>query len=125
MDKNKNGVVDDGDELFGDMNGYKNGFESLAAHDLNKDGVIDAKDDVFSQLILWKDSDHNGVSKKSEVRSLAAMGVKSINLSYKNDIRQLGSRGSLLGPGDFSFVDKKGVSKKGWVWDIFLSNVPK
>jgi len=126
LDKNKNGVVDNGDELFGDIGGYKNGFESLASHDLNKDGVIDAKDEVFSQLTLWKDSDHNGVCKKSEVRSLASMGVKSINLSYKNDVRQLGGgRGSLLGPGEFSFVDKKGVSKRGWVWDIFLSSVPK
>jgi hypothetical protein len=124
QDSNNNGIIDDGSELFGDINGYADGFENLAAYDLNKDGVIDAKDKIFEHLVLWKDSDHNGVCKKVEVKSLKAMGVVSINLHNKGSMRDLGKRASLMGPGEFSFVDKKGVSKKGWVWDIFLSRVP-
>jgi hypothetical protein len=125
IDNNGNGIVDDGTELFGDNNGFSTGFANLAAYDLNGDGVIDEKDEIFKKLILWKDSNHDGVCKKKELRTLASMGVKSINLKYEVTRRELNGRGSLLGPGEFSFVDKKGVSKKGWVWDIFLANVPK
>jgi hypothetical protein len=56
LDRNGDGQITNGSELFGDgtllRNGRtaSNGFEALADYDSNNDGVIDATDPVFSQL---------------------------------------------------------------------------
>lgn len=52
LDRNGNGVIDDGLELFGDAAGHADGLAALAVYDENQDGVIDADDPVFSQLQL-------------------------------------------------------------------------
>ena len=58
LDRNQNGVIDDGTELFGDQNGSANGFLELGKYDSNGDGKIDAADPVFSSLrILTADKD--------------------------------------------------------------------
>ncbi|MBQ4283372.1 MAG: hypothetical protein IJB96_05520, partial [Lachnospira sp.] len=80
LDKNSNGKIDDGSEVFGDYHlladgtRAKNGFEALAQYDTNKDGVIDAKDEVFNSLKLWVDADGDGISEDGELKSLADMG---------------------------------------------------
>jgi len=50
LDKNNNGQIDDGSELFGTLSG--DGFADLARYDENFDGIIDESDSVFSQLSL-------------------------------------------------------------------------
>jgi len=124
LDKNKNGKVDDGDELFGDMNGQENGFLDLALYDENKDGVIDAKDKIFSELRLWKDTDGDGKSKKSELLKLSDKGVTFISLDHKKEVRYAGDRGKILGPSAFEYKTKKGEIKQGRMWDVFLKLVP-
>ncbi len=42
LDRNNNGRIDDGRELFGDQNGAANGFAELGKYDDNGDGRIDA-----------------------------------------------------------------------------------
>ena len=60
-DRNANGVIDDGRELFGTAtlltSGSRavNGFEALAELDENDDGVIDGLDAVWTKLLLWTD----------------------------------------------------------------------
>jgi hypothetical protein len=62
MDRNGNGIIDDGSELFGDQTilsngrGATNSFQALADLDSNHDGKIDAADPAFSQLIPVRDS---------------------------------------------------------------------
>ena len=51
FDKNQNGVIDDGSELFGPETG--SGFGELAAYDLDNNGWIDESDDIFTSLKLW------------------------------------------------------------------------
>ncbi len=51
FDKNKNGVIDDGSELFGPQTG--SGFGELAAYDQDGNGWIDESDDIFTSLKLW------------------------------------------------------------------------
>lgn len=51
FDRNSNGYIDDGSELFGPTTGE--GFSELAAHDDDGNGWIDEADTVFSQLRLW------------------------------------------------------------------------
>ena len=91
IDKNNNGAIDNGSELFGNKsisnNAYaytnpnaKNGFEALSEFDSNNDGIIDEKDKEFTNLLLWQDKNSNGISETDELIKLSDK-VKSINLN--------------------------------------------
>jgi hypothetical protein len=86
LDRNGNGAIDNGGELFGVdtvlANGKKaaNGFAALADLDSNGDGNIDAQDEIFDQLRIWRDLDQDGVSDPGELQSLADAGIASIGL---------------------------------------------
>lgn len=54
LDRNENGIIDDGSELFGTQSG--DGFADLAAFDEDGNGWIDENDSVFSKLQLWQKS---------------------------------------------------------------------
>ncbi len=51
LDKNSDGVINDGSELFGPNEG--NGFNELAAYDSDGNNWIDENDEVFDQLVIW------------------------------------------------------------------------
>jgi len=86
MDRNGDGIINDGRELFGNetvlKTGHKasNGFEALAELDSNGDGKLDANDTAWSQLRIWQDSDGDGYSLPDELHTLAEHGIKAINL---------------------------------------------
>lgn len=86
LDRDANGVIDSGNELFG--NHTKNnqgevaqdGFQALSEHDGNYDGVIDKKDAVFSSLKVWTDTNQDGISQADELKTLSELNIESINL---------------------------------------------
>ena len=86
-DRNTNGSIDTGAELFGDFtmlpNGTlaPNGFAALAALDSNGDGVLDANDPAFVELKIWRDADQNGKTGTGELISLLDAGIVSLNLA--------------------------------------------
>ncbi len=51
LDKNGNGKVDDGGELYGPGSG--DGFAELASHDADGNNWIDANDPIYEQLRIW------------------------------------------------------------------------
>lgn len=57
LDKNGNGKIDDGSELFGTKSG--DGFADLREYDSDGNGWIDENDEVFSKLKVWC-KDENG-----------------------------------------------------------------
>lgn len=77
LDKNENGVVDNGLELFGPQTG--NGFNELAAYDIDGNNWIDENDTIYDQLRIWtKDVDGND--------QLFALGEKGVGAIYLNHI---------------------------------------
>jgi hypothetical protein len=111
MDRNGNGRIDDGSELFGNAtpkadNRYDttpNGFEALKYLETEyygphvRDGVIDRNDAAFYKLLLWYDRNHNGISEAAELVAVADSLLNEIPTTYRtvernrkgNTIRQV------------------------------------
>ena len=110
-DRNGNGTIDTGAELFGDFtvlpNGTlaPNGFAALAALDANGDGVIDATDPAFAELKLWRDISQDGVSQGGELVSLADAGIVSLNLAHSLKNQRLANGNTLAREGTFTRAD--------------------
>jgi hypothetical protein len=131
LDRNSNGTIDNGAELFGDMtsqpmppNGEKrNGFLALAEYDKssnggNRDGEITAQDAVFSSLRLWQDSNHNGISEVSELHTLNEARLRSIDLDYKASKRMDQYGNSFLYRAKVGHAF--GAQFGRWAWDVVL-----
>jgi hypothetical protein len=80
-DRNGNGIIDSGRELFGDQNGAASGFEELAKFDEDKSGSIDYKDSIFNRLSIWQDLNSDGITDSGELKAVAAAGISSFSLS--------------------------------------------
>jgi Ca2+-binding RTX toxin-like protein len=79
-DTNSNGIIDNHSELFG--TNTQNGFTALDAWgDSNNDNQMTSADTKWSQLRVWKDANGNGVTEKWELKTLAELGITSINLN--------------------------------------------
>ena len=74
LDKNGDGVINDGSELFGTKSG--DGFADLAEYDADGNGWIDENDPIFDKLLIWA-KDENG---NDELYTLKEAGVGAICL---------------------------------------------
>lgn len=127
LDRDQDGEVDHGRELFGDYSpqlpsAEPNGFRALAVFDDplnggNGDGWIDGLDPVFQYLETWTDSNHDGISQPDELRTLPESGIEALGIEYRaagredrhgNQLRFYAPVIRAVGPG----------SRRAW--DVFL-----
>ena len=125
LDRNGNGVIDTGRELFGadtlitvtETNPLTNvsqtvvrsastGFEALRTLDTGNgtvgsagygDGVFNASDAAFTQVKLWQDLNQDGVSQGTELFSLGSKGITSIGLTATGGATDLGNGNTVTG----------------------------
>ncbi|MDQ1255977.1 MAG: hypothetical protein QG656_572 [Candidatus Hydrogenedentes bacterium] len=83
IDRDGNGQIDSGRELFGDQLGAANGFEQLRSFDTNGDSVVNRSDANFDALMLFRDNG-DGKTEKGELISLKDAGITEISLGYRN-----------------------------------------
>ncbi len=91
LDKNGNGRIDDGRELFGAVSG--NGFVELAAYDQDGNGFIDSGDAVFKDLKLWIPDSKGG----GRLLGLAEAGIGALGLRHVDGGFDLIAGGELQG----------------------------
>ena len=122
-DRNGNGVIDNGNELFGDNtlldDGSRapNGYAALAEFDSNGDGKVNADDTGFSALRVWRDLNSDGVSDGGELFTLQELSIESLDLAYRNTSTHLGGGNTLVQTGSFNKVD----GTKGTMGDVNFS----
>ena len=73
LDKNSNGIIDNGNELFGTKSG--DGFKDLSKYDKDKNGWIDENDAIFDKLRIWQKSEG-----KNDLIALGQVGIGAIFL---------------------------------------------
>lgn len=122
-DPSKKGTVVSGKQLFGNSNGFANGFEQLKKHDLNKDFVINKDDAIFAELYLWNDANGNGIGDKSELVTLAEKSVTSISLYYNDQEKiSFGPSAEAREKSEFTMlVDGKPMTHK--IYDVWLAPI--
>ncbi|MGK2914942.1 MAG: DUF6973 domain-containing protein [Porticoccaceae bacterium] len=107
-DRNGNGIIDTGAELFGvdyiKANGQKavDGFDALDLH--------------FNNVRVWRDASQDGVSAATELHSLNALGIAAINLDVTIEQVNLGNGNVQTGTATYLRADGTSESPRGSGW---------
>ncbi len=81
LDKNGDGKIGDGSELFGTGSG--NGFKDLAFYDKDGNGWIDENDEVFEKLRVWlRDEDGNDRLLSLQEADVGAIYLESAKTQF-------------------------------------------
>lgn len=81
LDKNHNGKIDNGRELFGPASG--NGFQELSGLDADHNGWIDENDPLFSSLSVWtKDSNGKDMLTSLKDKNIGALYLGKVSTDF-------------------------------------------
>ncbi len=97
-----------GINLFGSANGYDNGYDEMSVLDTDKSGSLEGSE--LEGLMVWTDTNKNGVADKGELNSLESLGITSIGVNHDNFVG--------------SFV-RNGQSFKSFDWHPSMANLHK
>jgi hypothetical protein len=130
LDRNGNGTIDDGSELFGVgtplfLSGGKarHGYEALQQYDMkalggNGDGKIDSQDGVWTALRLWLDTNADGISISNEILPLSSASILSLSLDSRQS-RRKDAAGNWFALWSWATVDRE--PKKLRMVDVFFT----
>lgn len=88
LDRNGNGIVDGGAELFGDQTRLEDGelaedgFWALGFYDSNIDLKIDQEDPIWPSLRVWRDANSNALTEPDEVLSMDELEIRSLSACF-------------------------------------------
>jgi hypothetical protein len=119
IDRNGNGRIDDGTELFGSATA-RNGFEALRVLDSNGDGMVEASDCAWGRLLVWRDRDASGTSEPSELQSASDAGLLGISLDYRVGVRCNAEGDCERERAELRWVDGTGAVRAGEIVDLHL-----
>ena len=125
-DKNNNGQIDSGQELFGNnsvlLSGQTatDGFQALTELDINHDGQVNFQDDGFAQLKVWRDLNQDGVVQNGELSELSEVGVVSLKTGYSSSNVVDGNGNSHQQVGEYTKQDGTAASLE----DIWFKSDP-
>ncbi|OGS97667.1 MAG: hypothetical protein A3H31_12140 [Gallionellales bacterium RIFCSPLOWO2_02_FULL_57_47] len=124
LDRNGNGSIDNGTELFGDSTplasggNAADGFAALTEEDTNGDGVVDVLDVGFGNLRIWQDLNQDGISfvdansngsmdagEVSELKPLDELGIASLNVAKTENQQILPNGNEIADLGTFTRSD--------------------
>ena len=133
LDRDGNGLIDNGTELFGDSTPLStggnaaDGFAALVDQDTNHDGLVNAQDANWNELRVWKDANGDAITDAGELHTLDELNIVGFhttktehtsNLANGNQIEDLGSY--IKGDGSEAIVG----NATGGIADINLADNP-
>lgn len=81
LDRNGDGRINDGSELFGTKSG--DGFADLAAYDLDGNGWIDENDAIWDKLLIWtKDENGKDICYKLSEKNVGAICLADADTDF-------------------------------------------
>ncbi len=123
LDRNGNGAIDGGAELFGSATPLgeglaPHGFAALAELDADGDRRIAGAE--LDALLVWADADQNRVSDAAEIVSATSLGLVAIELDY-SVAKVCDARGNCeKETARFSYATASGATREGRVVDVYL-----
>jgi hypothetical protein len=140
LDRNGNGRIDNGSELFGDKTpayadqiepSATNGFVALGFAEGPSygggmaDRRIDSRDAVFARLLFWKDENHNGLSEPNELTPVSSTRLMAIATEYREGRRrdQHGNEFRLRAQSWWKTASGRGAALRP-VYDVWLQSRP-
>ncbi|HZF26914.1 MAG TPA: hypothetical protein VEZ88_11685 [Steroidobacteraceae bacterium] len=129
LDRNGNGVVDSGAELFGvgtpmllEGTNAPNGFVGLSQYDSralggNDDGYITSADAIWPALRLWRDINADGVSTRDEMFLPERLGILSFD-TIPRFAKRYDAAGNILPY--WAWAAMQGRSKRAVMVDVFF-----
>ena len=135
MDRNGNGRIDNGSELFGNHTPAYSGLANpTAAHGFialaflesplygrsNGDTVIDNRDAPYRRLLVWIDRNHNGESEANEPRTVGEVGLQVIETDFKES-KQRDRYGNEYRQRAVGWWASQGRLTPRYLYDVWLS----
>ncbi len=103
LDKNGDGIINDGSELFGTSSG--DGFYDLSMYDEDGNGWIDENDEIFSKLLIWsKDENGNDELYHLKDKGVGAICIAKVSTDFSlNSLKTNQTNGQIRSTGVFLY----------------------
>lgn len=102
LDKNGDGVINDGNELFGTASG--DGFRDLARYDEDGNGWIDENDAIWDKLKIWcRDENGNDVLYRLADKGVGAICLQNVSTDFTLKGQEGQTKGAVRSSGVFLY----------------------